>query len=259
MLHFAEIAGAIVVEMVQQQRQMHPKMGMKKLYRLLYNALRELHIGRDKFHKILKDNNILVKRKLRRAKTTDSRHGFTRYENKLKGIEIKELNQAVVTDITYIQVGGKFMYLSLVTEVKTRMVVGYDLSESLAIEGAHKAIRKGIKFMGGEVGGMIHHSDQGIQYCCKKYVRYLKGKNILSSMSEKGNPYENAIAERVNGILKNEYNLGMQFSSKKEAEKAVAEAIDLYNYYRPHMSIGMQIPGEYYESERKKISEKTRR
>lgn len=258
-LQGSEIAGAIVVELVQKKRQHHPKMGMRKLYELNYEELRELGIGRDKFNKILRENNLLVTRKRRRAKTTDSRHGFRRYENKLKELEVTEINKAVVTDITYIQAGGKFMYLSLVTELKTRMIVGYDLSESLAIEGAYRAIRKGLRHMGGDLKGMLHHSDQGIQYCSKKYVNYLKRRGIEMSMSERGNPYENAIAERVNGILKTEYNLGMNFSSRKEAMKAVEEAIELYNYGRPHMSIGMKIPGKYYEEERKKLNEKIAR
>ncbi|MCA0389570.1 MAG: integrase core domain-containing protein [Bacteroidetes bacterium] len=152
--------------------------------------------------------------------------------------------------MTYIRVGGGFYYLSLITEVSSRMIVGFDLSHSLGIEGVIRAMKMAFRVIR-DTQGMIHHSDRGVQYCSKEYIKLLKSKGIKISMAERGNPYENAIAERVNGILKLEYKLGSRFNSVESAQKAVKEAVKFYNYERPHWSLNLRTPSSVYESSEK--------
>ena len=151
----------------------------------------------------------------------------------------------IVSDITYISTEEGYMYLALITEMYSRMIIGYDVSESLSIEGSLRALRQAIKKIS-QTEGMIHHSDRGIQYCSNDYTKLLKIRRIKISMAEKGNPYENAVAERVNGILKIEFLLDQRFRTKAEARRFVREAIKIYNEERPHMSIGYEIPAERY-------------
>ena len=237
----------VILEYVLTRRTQHSRMGSKKLY---HEAKRELDmegIGRDKFLKILRNNGLLLKRRWKKARTTNSRHSFRIYGNALDERAKQMRNGAVVSDITYIRLGDGFHYLSLVTEVSSRKIVGYDLSHSLGIEGSIRAMKMAIREIG-DTRGMIHHSDRGIQYCSREYIGMLTSRGIRISMSEKGNPYENAIAERINGILKKEYRLDHHFGSKEEALKAVREAIRLYNDDRPHWSLGLRTPSEVYES-----------
>ena len=202
-------------------------------------------LGRDGFYNILRDNGLLVESKKKYIRTTNSAHRFRIYTNLIKDIKIIRINQVIVSDITYIETEKGYMYLALITELYSRMIVGYDISESLSIEGSLRALRGVLRIIE-EPQGMIHHSDRGIQYCSNEYTKLLKSMGIKISMAEKGNPYENAIAERVNGILKIEYLLDQRFKTKEEAKEFVREAIKIYNEERPHMSIGYEIPAERY-------------
>lgn len=202
-------------------------------------------LGRDGFFNILRENGLLVDRKKKYVKTTNSEHRFRVYTNLIKEIKIVRINQVIVSDITYISTEEGYMYLALITEMYSRMIIGYDVSESLSIEGSLRALRQAIKKIS-QTEGMIHHSDRGIQYCSNDYTKLLKIRRIKISMAEKGNPYENAVAERVNGILKIEFLLDQRFRTKAEARRFVREAIKIYNEERPHMSIGYEIPAERY-------------
>ena len=157
----------------------------------------------------------------------------------------KKINEVYVSDITYIIVEDSFCYLALITDLYSRKIVGNDMSESLNMEGSIRALKMAIKDKG-NLKGLIHHSDRGIQYCSNVYTKLLTKKRIKISMSEKGNPYENAVAERVNGILKEEFMLGESFATKEAAYQAVREAIKTYNELRPHMSINYLTPNEKY-------------
>lgn len=223
--------------------------GGKKLYRLLSPDLKKMKtdIGRDKFFSILRRNGLLVTRKKRYAKTTNSSHRFWVYDNLTIGLEPMGKNEIYVSDITYIRLKDSFMYLALTTDLYSRKIVGYDLSESLNLEGSLRALKMSIKGKKKkELKGLIHHSDRGFQYCSNPYTKLLKKNKIKISMSEKGNPYENAVAERVNGILKTEFLLGETYSSPEEAGRSVKEAIETYNQYRPHMSIEYMTPNQKY-------------
>ena len=193
----------------------------------------------------MRDEGLLIKRKRKYAKTTNSEHGFRTYNNKIKELEIIKPNQVWVSDITYISTREGFMYLALITDLFSRKIVGFDISDSLEAEGCKRALKKALSVVK-ESKGIIHHSDRGIQYCCKAYIKILKSKNMEISMAAKGDCYENAVAERVNGILKGEYDLGMRFLSKTLAIKATKEAVNLYNNLRLHSSINFKTPQQIY-------------
>ncbi|MGI8503497.1 MAG: IS3 family transposase [Hassallia sp.] len=237
----------MVLQLVQSQRRKMPKLGGKKLYRLLLADLERMQIklGRDKFFKLLGKSGLLIHRKKRYAKTTNSSHRFKIYKNLIKENEPDHRDKIWVSDITYIITGDSFSYLALITDLYSRRIVGYDISESLNMEGSIRALKMAIE---GKINlsGLIHHSDRGIQYCSNLYTGLLTENKIQISMSEKGNPYENAVAERLNGILKEEFMLSEGFSTKALAYKAVKEAIETYNEDRPHMSINYMTPNQKY-------------
>ncbi len=223
-----------------------PMLGGKKLYRMLEEAIKANvgKVGRDKFFKILKGNGLLIKRKRRYAKTTNSRHRFRVYDNLIKDKEVSGPDEVYVSDITYLDTEEGFEYLAHTTDLYSRKIVGYDICATLAIEGAIRALEMSIK--GKALKGLIHHSDRGIQYCSNVYTGILTEAEIEISMSEKGNPYENAVAERVNGILKEEFMLGKKFKTRLDARQAAREAIETYNSLRPHMSIDYMTPVQKY-------------
>lgn len=237
----------IILKLVNQIRRSLPRLGGRKLFYLLKEDLNKLpsRPGRDKFFDILRKNVLLIKPIKQYVITTNSRHIFRIHSNLIKELSIERSNQVFVSDITYIRLDGDFCYLFLVTDVYSRKIVGYHLNMDLSARGAVAAIKMALKEMT-ETEGLIHHSDRGIQYCCEEYVELLQGNKIRISMGEAGNPYENAIAERVNGILKNEFYLNCKFKNLDDALQATKEAINNYNNLRPHMSIDYMTPEEKY-------------
>lgn len=234
---------AMVLQLVNEQRRQMPRLGSQKLYLLLKNDLQKLPmaLGRDKFHALLKKNGLLVPPRKRTCHTTHSFHRFHVYTNLVKNEPILRKNQVMVADITYLRVNDTFWYLFLLTDVYSRKILGYDVSESLRVEGALRTARMAFREMG-DTTGTIHHSDRGIQYCCEEYVKLMTSHGVRLSMGESGNPYDNAIAERVNGILKTEFFLDVTFTSVEHVRCAVRDAIATYNNLRPHMSINFQTP-----------------
>lgn len=219
------------------------------MYYLLQNNLHKIDpgIGRDKFFDILRKKKLLVKRRKKYVYTTDSFHRFRVYKNGLKNKLLTGANQASVSDITYLRVKGGFMYLFLITDAYSRKITGWSLSDSLAIEGAVNALKMAIK-QSGQRKGIIHHSDRGIQYCSNEYVSLLKKFNMTISMTEENHCYENATAERVNGILKEEFMLDSEFADKAIALRAVREAIEIYNTMRPHWSLKLFTPEQVHQA-----------
>lgn len=233
--------------MVIEIRKRQPKIGGKKLHWMLKKDLEKLNykVGRDKFFEILRENSLLIFRKRRYAKTTNSKHRFMVYNNLITNLEVERINQVFVCDITYLRTEGGFIYLALVTDLYSRKIVGYSVSESLSTEISISALKMAMKGVL-EPERLIHHSDRGFQYCSGKYTEILKGKEVKISMGERGNPYENAVAERVNGILKDEFLLDQRFRTIREAKIAIKESIQIYNEERPHMSIKYMTPSEKY-------------
>ena len=190
-------------------------------------------------------NDLLVKRKRRYAITTQSDHPFYKYSNELATANITTPHQAWVSDITYLRTRQGFAYLSLVTDVYSRKIVGWNVGASLGVDGTIKAVDQAIR-QSNNTKGLIHHSDRGIQYCCHAYTGILKNKGIQISMGEAGNCYDNAIAERVNGILKDEYLLDAEFPDIQYAIKATKEAVYMYNHKRPHWALNLKKPAEVH-------------
>lgn len=238
----------IVLQLVYSKRKRLAKLGGRKLYHALKIEFERLgfRLGRDKFFNILRDNNLLVEYRKKYVITTNSHHRFRIYTNLIKELVITRPGEVIVGDITYIYTEEGFMYLALLTDVYCRKIIGYDISDNLSVEGSIRALKMALKAIG-NVQDTIHHSDRGIQYCCYEYVNILTDNKLKISMAEKGNPYENAIAERVNGILKIEFLLDQRFSTKVEAKYSSIEAINIYNEERPHLSLGYMTPEEKYQ------------
>ncbi len=239
----------LVLELVKEKRKINKFERGRKLYFRLKDDIKHItKMGRDKFFTLLRDNDLLVQRKKNFARTTYSNHTYRFYKNEIKDLQITRKNQVWVSDITYIRTLEGFRYLSLITDLYSRKIVGYELSNSLSIEGCMKALKRALKLLD-KSEKLIHHSDRGVQYCCKEYTGLLIKKGITISMTEVDHCYENAYAERVNGILKQEYGLEDTFSNEQQALKAVKEAVFIYNTDRLHSSLGFKTPDMVYFKE----------
>jgi transposase InsO family protein len=235
----------LLLTQIRQIRQKQPRIGGRKLYRELKSFMISigLQLGRDRFFDFLRAHGMLIERRRKYVYTTDSRHNFHTYRNLIKDMELTAPNQVYVADITYIRTLQGFCYLSLLTDAYSRKIVGYNLSRSLSIEGSLAALKMALR-QSDDLTGLTHHSDRGVQYCSYDYTGLLKNTNIRISMTEENHVYENALAERVNGILKEEFLLGETLQSFEVAQKMVRQAVNIYNYERPHMSIDYQKPAQ---------------
>jgi transposase InsO family protein len=233
---------SIIIKAVKKIREEQPKIGVRKLQMLLQPVLQKhnIKVGRDGLFDLMREFGLLVKLKRYKHYTTDSKHRFYKYPNQIKDKQINKSNQLWVSDITYIETGSKFNYLFLVTDAWSKKIVGYNLSTGYSAQGATVALK--MAFNNNKIAaGLIHHSDRGIQYCSKEYTLLLKKKKAVISMTENSDPYENAIAERVNGILKTEL-LKTRYDNEYLAQKAIQKAVTIYNTKRPHLSIGLLTP-----------------
>ena len=233
----------IILEMVQRERCLQPRIGGRKLYFMLRSGIHEVdpHFGRDKFFDLLRKYKLLIEPRRNYCKTTNSWHHFHKYNNEIKGSLITRSNQVWAADITYLRTDNRFVYLSLLTDMYSRKIVGWHLSDNLSIEGSISALKQALK-QNLLSDKLIHHSDRGVQYCSKEYVKILNNNKITISMTEDNHCYENAMAERVNGILKDEYLLDRKFKDFTHAEKSCREAIMLYNTRRPHLALNYKTP-----------------
>lgn len=243
------IESDIILTMARHARKDFPRMGANKLRIYLGSKLQQagLHIGRDSFLNLLADNHMLVKRSRSHRKTTFSNHRYYKYPNLIRDYIPTAPNQLWVSDITYIEIGYGFIYLSLITDAFSHKIVGWDLSRDLSSENALNALKRALNTLP-EGTSLIHHSDRGIQYCSNAYVKELERRNVLISMTESGDPLENAIAERVNGILKTEWLDGKHLKSWDDAQSYVKRVIELYNNERPHQSISYLTPEEVHRT-----------
>jgi len=215
-------------------------------------ALQGVSYGRDKLFELLRNNRLLIKPLRSYIKTTYSKHWLKKYRNLIQQKKVTAPNQVWVSDITYIRTDEGYNYLSLVTDKFSRKIVGYDLSESLKAEGAMRALQMAIR-QGELQPDLIHHSDRGLQYCCQEYQQLLCDHQIQPSMTEQYDPYENALAERMNGILKIEFLLEDGFKTSHLAQLAIEEAIKTYNSLRPHLSLNMKTPEEIHQNKTPKV------
>jgi len=231
---------SVIVE-VQKIRKRQPRVGGRKLQRMLRNEA--VAIGRDRLFRVLRERGLLVRRKKKYMRTTQSAHQFKVYKNLIWYEKPTRAEEVFVADITYINTLEGYSYLSLITDQYSRKIVGYALSKSLSIEGSMAALKMALKGRKAPKE-LIHHSDRGIQYCSKGYTDLLKKKGVQISMTEENHVYENALAERVNGILKDELKLGEKLLSYYVAKKLVDEAVKIYNEERLHMSLGYITPSQ---------------
>jgi hypothetical protein len=222
----------IVTMVIETRKELRlPKLGSVKLYNLLKGKITEhgMKLGRDAFLRILQNNDLLVKKKKKYAITTMSKHYFKKWSNLIQNIEIQHAEQVWVCDITYLRTQTGFVYLSLITDAYSRKIMGFHLSQELKARGCIIALKKALKERQYPDRKLIHHSDRGIQYCCDQYVSLLLENDIQISMTQSGSPYDNAIAERINGLLKTELGLDKTFKSYFEALEPLANAIYSYN------------------------------
>jgi transposase InsO family protein len=259
----------LIIQQVLRIRSTQKRIGARKLLYMLTPFMEQHHlqVGRDAFFDLLGKHHLLIRRKRRKVpRTTFSDHWYRKHPNLIVGMDIISPNTVWVSDITYITLEGDFAYLSLITDAYSRMIVGYHLDKTLQTAGCVKALKKALKRLP-KGSSPIHHSDRGCQYCSTEYVEQLQARQIAISMTQNSDPRENAIAERVNGIIKQEF-LQASYQNFSEAAKEVATAIDIYNQERPHSSIDMLTPQQahtqtgklkqhwknYYNTQRKEVA-----
>jgi transposase InsO family protein len=234
----------LVLEQVRAIRQIHPVIGVRKLYCLLQPFLldHQIKMGRDALFDLLAVNKLLVRKKKRRISTTQSHHWLKKYPNLIKDWHPSKPNQLWVADITYVPTKHDFLYLSLITDAYSHRIMGHWMADSLEAVHTTKALEGALEVCTENIDQLIHHSDRGVQYCSSDYVNILKTHNIRISMTETGDPLENPVAERVNGIIKNEYLQHYDIDNLEQAKGLLSDIIDRYNRLRPHQSLNMTTP-----------------
>ena len=199
-------------------------------------------MGRDKFYDFMRNHNLLIKKTKKHHITTDSKHGFYKSKDLTVNLEIKQAEQVFVSDITYIKLTSGHAYLALVTDAYSKKVMGYKIDTNMRVELVKDALQMAVNKRIYKNQNTIHHSDRGIQYCCPDFSEFAKSKNVTLSTTQNSSPYENAVAERVNGILKQEFGLGKTIPNLKTAQKMVKQAVEIYNNERRHYSLNMKSP-----------------
>jgi transposase InsO family protein len=238
----------LVLTVVRKIRDTQKRTGGRKLLEMVKERVaQEQLMGRDAFFDLLRSHGLHVRKRKFRAVTTNSFHWLHKYPNLIKELSPERPNHLWVSDITYISTDNGFLYLYLVTDAYSRKIIGWQLSDNLGSDNAILALYMAISQLPANCGEIIHHSDRGIQYCSLKYVKILETHGIKISMTENGDPYENAIAERVNGILKTEWLYDMHLHNYTEARAAVKQIIRIYNTERLHSSIEMMTPDQAHK------------
>lgn len=243
-----EIDEAMILELVRRERRLQPRLGGRKLLHLLRADFNDagVSIGRDRFFELLAESDLLVVPKPAAPRTTNSRHSLPVFSNLLSGKVLSGPNEAWVSDLTYIRTDEGFLYAALITDAYSRKIVGAHIGDSLEAEGCLFALEQALREL--PTGKQpIHHSDRGCQYCCHEYVERLQARGLPISMTQTRHCYENAQAERVNGILKQEFELDRRFRTKAQARKAFAQAVWLYNHRRPHLRLNYRFPADVHE------------
>lgn len=241
----------LIIQEVKQIRKNHRRMGARKLHDKLqpFILAHGIKMGRDALFDLLSANHMLVRKRKRRIQTTNSFHWLRKYPNLIREFEPTAPDQLWVSDITYWKIRDKHVYISFITDAYSHKIVGYHLGETLEAVESIKALKMALSGLRPERHfQLIHHSDRGIQYCSSDYVKLLQDYEIQISMTENGDPLENAIAERLNGIIKDEYLYDQQVATVKEAKALLDATVALYNSDRPHMSIGNFTPEQIHQS-----------
>jgi transposase InsO family protein len=251
-LEFERIEEGLILQQVATIRKDHRCMGGRKLYELLQPFIldHQIKMGRDALFDLLAANKLLVRRRRRRVYTTNSFHWLRKYPNLIRGYIPDAPNKLWVSDITYLKITTGFLYISFITDAFSHKIVGYHVAPTLEAVETLEALKMALSSLDGSNyrNELIHHSDRGIQYCSAEYVNLLQDYNIKISMTENGDPLENPVAERVNGILKEEYLRHYQLKDLTQAKEYLKKSVALYNNQRPHMSIGLLTPDVVHQS-----------
>jgi transposase InsO family protein len=242
-----------IILMVNSIRAIMPRVGTRKLYCLLLDKLRLIKIGRDKFFDILRANHLLIQPKRSYHITTNSHHRFRKHQNQILDLEINRPEQVWVSDITYIGKRDNPCYLSLVTDAYSKKIMGYYVADNMNTQSSLKALKMALKRRKNKSLPLTHHSDRGLQYCADEYQKELHKNKVLCSMTQNSDPYENAVAERVNGILKQEFRIDKYNQKAEIMQKVVKEAISIYNQIRPHYSNYMLTPNQMHNQNKIKM------
>ena len=240
----------VIIKMVEQIRKIHPRIGTRKMIMLLEPQLKEHRIkfGRDALFDLLSVSGMLIRPRKRKWITTWSKHPYKKYKNLTEGVRVERAGQVWVADITYLQTKAGHLYLSFITDAYSRKVVGYDVADNLESVNALQALKMAVQSLPEGRLNLTHHSDRGSQYCCHEYIEQLQRSGIAISMTQNGDPLENPIAERLNGIIKNEYLVCRSITGKVQAKEVLKNAVSIYNNQRPHMSIGNKTPQQVHQN-----------
>jgi putative transposase len=241
----------LVLNEVKKIRKNHGRMGTRKLYDKLepFMIEHQIKMGRDALFDLLSANHMLVRKRKRKVQTTQSYHWLRKYPNLIRDFIPTEPNQLWVSDITYWKIESGYVYISFITDAYSHKIVGFHVAETLESVETIQALRMALSgLLPGKQYQLIHHSDRGVQYCHHKYVKLLQDYDIKISMTENGDPLENAIAERINGIVKDEYLQDYTVMNIKEAKQVLSFVVKLYNEERPHNSISNFVPNEVHEN-----------
>lgn len=227
-------------------RQEQPRLGTRKLHYILKS---ELRVGRDKLFEILRKEQMLITKRRKYVKTTNSKHWMRTYADSSKQLELKQPEQLWVADITYLSTREETLYLHLVSDAYSKQIMEFTLSKDLKAETTVKALRIALSRRFYQDRNIVHHSDRGLQYCSRAYIEELRRNKCQISMTQNGSPYDNAVAERINGILKDEFYCDEKFDSFKQAKKHVEQSILIYNTRRPHLSCSMLTPAAMHQQD----------
>ena len=240
---------AKVKALVLEQRKLLPRLGGRKTHYLITPRLQALHLkmGRDKLFTLLREADLLIRPRRRYVQTTHSKHWMRKYPNKAKELKLTAPEQLWVSDITYLKTKEGNCYLAMVTDAFSRKIVGYAIADNMEASTVAQALKMAIKNRCYKNENLVHHSDRGLQYCSKEYVSVAEAGHLQMSMTEKGDPYENALAERMNRTIKEEFCLDQIPKTKQQAYAAVTEAIHLYNHYRPHQALSLKTPEQIHQ------------
>ncbi len=245
-----EVDAELVAGLVKRERRLQPRLGTRKLHHLLKGELEEagVQIGRDRmFEELRRRDLLLAPLRAQFPHTTQSYHNLPVFRNLVKDRQVKAPNEVWVSDLTYLRTLEGYLYLALITDKYSRKIVGWNVGDNLEAVGCTRALERALEDLAPE-SRPIHHSDQGSQYCCHEYVQRLAERGLPVSMTESNHCAENALAERMNGILKQEYGLGTEFNSKALAQVAVRQSIELYNTRRPHSALANRFPAQVHEA-----------
>jgi len=236
----------IVIQHVLEIREKQKRIGTLKLHFMLQEPLKQhgISIGRDYLFGLMREHGMHIRKRKRKVVTTNSRHWMKKYNNLIRDMAIHRPEQVWVSDITYVWLKGQWGYLSLVTDAYSKKIMGWALRKDLSAQGCIDALEMALDNRKYPQDELIHHSDRGSQYCSQGYTGLLLDNRIAISMTENGDPYENAIAERVNGILKGEFDLYGPQAGLRETATKIRDNIQVYNHLRPHASCDYLTPDQ---------------